>query len=276
MNEKNETILTTRGSTVIVWRTGLARPLQMRKGGSIVFSCAPERITSWADASDLARQRAESMWRRAGRVLDDVTKQRMLLADGLDDCWGVLTITTQSVIDAVKPLIPEAIESNRRAKEAAAAAEAERRRAYEERRAAVIAACPADHEPCTLGRWFDGIQAYIAPDGTEFDGWDGKDDHGCGIVYIDKATVAEASARAAERAKADAAIAAERQAREEQERRDREAAFAKARETGERQPLRKWVTDRCMNGNDDDCSFDSAVEWAMPDGTAKTTYTCCF
>lgn len=63
----------------------------------------------------------------------------------------------------------------------------------------------------------------------------------------------------------------------------REAAAAhvedckrRARETGERVKIESWVTDRCHNGNDDDCSIDRAVRWAMPDGTEKITYTCCF
>lgn len=63
----------------------------------------------------------------------------------------------------------------------------------------------------------------------------------------------------------------------------REAAAAhveeckrRARETGERVKIESWVTNRCHNGNDDQCSFDNAVRWAMPDGTEKTTYTCCF
>lgn len=50
----------------------------------------------------------------------------------------------------------------------------------------------------------------------------------------------------------------------------------RARETGERVKIESWVTNRCHNGNDDQCSFDDAVRWAMPDGTEKITYTCCF
>ncbi len=36
-----------------------------------------------------------------------------------------------------------------------------------------------------------------------------------------------------------------------------------------------WVPAE-RNGNDDECSFDSATEWAMPDGSRKITYTCCY
>jgi len=55
-----------------------------------------------------------------------------------------------------------------------------------------------------------------------------------------------------------------------------QSVFAKASATGERQALCNWVTDRCYNGNDDECSFDSATEWALPDGSRNTTYTCCY
>ena len=54
------------------------------------------------------------------------------------------------------------------------------------------------------------------------------------------------------------------------------AIFTKAMETGQRQVLKSWVTDRCMNRHDDDCSFDNAYQWAMPDGTTRITYTCCY
>jgi hypothetical protein len=40
--------------------------------------------------------------------------------------------------------------------------------------------------------------------------------------------------------------------------------------------LDSWVTEKCMNGHDDECSFDRAGEYAMPDVTVKTTYTCCY
>lgn len=56
----------------------------------------------------------------------------------------------------------------------------------------------------------------------------------------------------------------------------RAEAFRVARETGKRQVLLRWTTHRCMNGNSSECSFDSAVRWALPDGTERTTYTCCY
>ena len=54
----------------------------------------------------------------------------------------------------------------------------------------------------------------------------------------------------------------------------RKTIFDKAASTEEKQALKSWVTQECSEGLDD-CSFDAATEWAMPDGTPKTTYTHC-
>lgn len=73
------------------------------------------------------------------------------------------------------------------------------------------------------------------------------------------------------------ALKAKKDMEAKQAEQDRIAAiFAKARETGQRQVMDSWVTDRCMNRNEDDCSFDTAYQWAMPDGTTRVTYTCCY
>jgi len=50
----------------------------------------------------------------------------------------------------------------------------------------------------------------------------------------------------------------------------------RARESGQRQVLRTWMTDRCRNGNSDQCSFDNATEYVLPDGSHKTEYRCCY
>lgn len=49
-----------------------------------------------------------------------------------------------------------------------------------------------------------------------------------------------------------------------------------ARTTGEPQVLRTYVTDRCCNGNANECSFDQATEYVLPDGSRQTKFTCCF
>lgn len=264
-----ETILQTKGNTVLVWRHGYACPLQMRKGCNTVFRCSPERITPWRDATPLTRQRAEQMWQRAGRTLDEATKQRIWLADGTDNIGGVMTLATQSVIDQIKSLIPEAIEANRRAQESAEKAEAERKAAYERRRADVIAACPADCEPCTMGKWFDGIQTYIAPDGTQFDQWDGADAHGCGIVYIKREIVADARRRAAERQAAEKTAAEKAAAENAARAAHRDDCFRRARETGERIEISHYTTD--CNDPKEECSLDVVTIWAEPDGTTSET-----
>ena len=49
-----------------------------------------------------------------------------------------------------------------------------------------------------------------------------------------------------------------------------------AKRTGKKIEIESWVTHECKNGNDNECSFDNAVRWAMPDGKIKVTYSCCF
>ncbi len=81
-----------------------------------------------------------------------------------------------------------------------------------------------------------------------------------------------------------AALATERQAERDTKEREHEAAatakrsavFAEAKRTGKRQPLSQWTTDRCMNRNHNECSFDNATEYALPNGTTKTEYICCY
>ena len=69
----------------------------------------------------------------------------------------------------------------------------------------------------------------------------------------------------------------ERRARKEQEEAEakakaiaeREAKFAKARETGQRVLLRQYHTD--CDGSATECSLDVVSVWAMPDGTTAQT-----
>jgi len=62
---------------------------------------------------------------------------------------------------------------------------------------------------------------------------------------------------------------------------DKEAArvaliFELAKKTGEPQELKKYQSDACTNGNDDQCSFDTIYILALPDGTTKRQAVCCF
>jgi hypothetical protein len=54
------------------------------------------------------------------------------------------------------------------------------------------------------------------------------------------------------------------------------AKLAEAKTTGKPVALARWTTDRCMCGHGNECSCDSATEWLSPDGSRKTTYTCCY
>ena len=49
-----------------------------------------------------------------------------------------------------------------------------------------------------------------------------------------------------------------------------------AKETGKPQIMNRWTTHKCMNGNDDECSFDSAIKTIDSRGNQKVTYTCCY
>ena len=174
--------------------------------------------------------------------------------------------------------IVEALRSERLAwKAAEEAREAARKAEWEAARAEAVAGCPAGKVPAVCVDWFDGIATYRTLDGSaEWQGWDRPADADTGIFYFEESVVAEARERTAQRKDRQARIEAEMKAEEERENARVAECFRKAAETGERVAIRKWTTTRCMNGNDDECSFDNATEWALPDGTAKTTYTCCF
>jgi len=90
-----------------------------------------------------------------------------------------------------------------------------------------------------------------------------------GVFYATRAEIDAIKAAQAEKERQAATAKADKIAK-------RTAAFARARETGERQELGRWTTDCCMNRHSDECSFDNATAWAMPDGTEKTTYACCY
>lgn len=53
-----------------------------------------------------------------------------------------------------------------------------------------------------------------------------------------------------------------------------DAIYETARETGEPQVLRSYMSDGCLD-NLEDCSFDAVTVWAMPDGRTKQTHTHC-
>jgi hypothetical protein len=52
-----------------------------------------------------------------------------------------------------------------------------------------------------------------------------------------------------------------------------DAKFAEARATGEPVVIRRWMSDCHAKGID--CSFDSNIEYAMPDGTTKIEWSHC-
>lgn len=265
-----EILLAEKGGRRTVWLPAMAAPLQIRRGPRSIFGARAEEIWEWAEAPRHILDRASAIAARHGASIDEANT---LVAY---DCPSVLLVTTPEMVRRIRELLPAARKLHEEAIARAAAEERERAEALERARAEAIAACPADCEPCTTGRWFDGLIECIAADGTRVDQWDDIDRHGGGIVYVrrdvlDKQRAHDASERAeAERRAAEKAAEAARQAAAEK------AAFEKARATGERQLIRTYATSHCMNGNDDECSLDNAYVYAMPDGTTKTIYICTF
>ena len=72
-----------------------------------------------------------------------------------------------------------------------------------------------------------------------------------------------------------AEVAARKQAKAQAAATARQQIFDKAKATGEKQLLRSYVSNDCLD-NLPDCSFDNVYIWAMPDGTEKKTHSHCF
>lgn len=134
---------------------------------------------------------------------------------------------------------------------------------------AARAECPADH---VLARqnWSNGdlcAAEYQTEDGLKVIASDLLESHH-GWYYLPSSQVE------AERTKQQAATDREAAAKASTEA-DRAAKFAQAKATDKPVVLRTWMTDDCTTRLQD-CSFDSAAEIAMPDGTTHIEYTHCF
>lgn len=70
-------------------------------------------------------------------------------------------------------------------------------------------------------------------------------------------------------------LTAKKQAKSQSTAANREQIIDKAKATGEKQLLKSYVSDYCLD-NLSDCSFDNVSIWAMPDGTEKQTHNHCF
>ena len=91
-----------------------------------------------------------------------------------------------------------------------------------------------------------------------------------GVYYIPSEKFAQSRVDRAATAERNDKAAAEKKAKFD-------SALATAKATGKPVELRRWVTDRCMTGNEaNECSFDAAVESVYPDGQVKVNYTCCY
>jgi len=140
-----------------------------------------------------------------------------------------------------------------------------------EEREKILNSVPDGCEVATQKFWLDGLINFSALDGATCTAWDDMyKSEGQGLFYIPSDRFADSRKARSDKNKRDEEASADRKAMED-------SAFAQALTTGKPAVMRQWTTDRCMNGNGErECSFDSATEWAMPDGSRKTTYTCCF
>lgn len=198
------------------------------------------------------------------------------LANGKGDLPKDIAVISGKLV-ADRDII-EALRSERDAWKVEEAKREEARKAeWQAKRDAAVAACPAGKVPAVCVNWFDGIATYRTLDGSaEWQEWDRPADAETGIWYADGETVAKAKEETAKKKEEAARREAEKAEAKKRAEEHRSECFRQAAESGERVAIRHWTTTRCMNGNDDECSCDNATEWALPDGTAKTTYTCCF
>lgn len=150
-------------------------------------------------------------------------------------------------------------------------AEDERNRNYLAQRKQAIDGCPAGHEPAEHKSSYDGIVTYAAiSDGAECQAWDDTyRNAGGGIYHIPTERFTDSRERKVRE------VARKEQA-EREEREHYESKLAEAKATGKRVKLRGWVTDRCMKGDHENCSFDNATEWITPEGSKQITYSCCY
>ena len=141
---------------------------------------------------------------------------------------------------------------------------------HEAQRQQAIADCPAGFIPAVYKSSYDGIVTFSEiVSGAECQAWDDTyEPVGGGIYYIPSEKFDSDRNRKSRQQQA-----TEQAGQEARELEDN--AFRMARETGTRQKIKGWVTDRCMK-RDRECSFDNATLWANPDGTKSTTYSCCY
>ena len=266
-NNSNIVTLAQTKTLRVVWDTTKVQCFRIYKEGSdiAVFSAGPEDIHEWADAPKCLRERAMSQIRAAGKNTEPI----MVVGER----WAgfpVFSLCSEGIVAKVRELLPAA-------QEAAAAREAARK-ADEEARKADLArrqdearkACPEGYEACETGRWFDGVMACRAADGTTVDQWDTLDDHGCGIVYVTRDVLEAQRARDAETRRAAEEQRKADEAKAEADARHAADCMAQASATGERVAIRSYSVP-CRDPREE-CDLDIATVWAMPDGSTTTTY----
>jgi hypothetical protein len=183
-------------------------------------------------------------------------------------CLPVIICTDETELCACVGLLKQADEVRIARQQEA---EDQRNREHRAAREQAIASCPEGCEPAEHKTSYDGIVTYAAvSDGAECQAWDDTYVHvGGGVYHIPTERFVDDRERKGRESQ-------RKEHAEQAEQEHYENKLAEAKATGKRVKLRGWVTDRCMKGDDENCSFDNATEWVTPEGELVTTYSCCY
>lgn len=261
-----ETTIAKNAKLHVVWDDEHTNCFRVFKGSEKhpTFTASADDIHEWSDAPKSIQDRALRQMRAAGRT----GSPQMVAGDKV--MGPVFCLCSDDIVARVRELIPAARAAAAEREAARVAEEQARQAEFERRQAEARAACPDGYEACTTGRWFDGLLACVAADGTTVDQWDSIDDHKCGIVYVRHELLEEQRASDAKAREFAARRQAEKEAKAAADTKHEAECLQQARETGERIAIRSYSVP-CRDPHEE-CNVDIATVWAMPDGTKQTTY----
>lgn len=204
-----------------------------------------------------------------GKAADFLRKNGKSLADYLFAASNFANYLLRAT-NGVREAVAEATET---AKVLAEARTAQQKEMRQKAIAEDMSECPLVDPVMTAFGYFDGEPTHVMSGGREIRSLDWSKTWVKRFSWIERAELERAVAQY------DAAKSAEQTARAELKRlADERVAekVAEARATGKPVMIEMWTTTRCMNGHSNECSFDKACRYAMPDGTIKVRYTCCY
>lgn len=202
-------------------------------------------------------------WTEISQAKKDAYKGRIPDTTGLwSECGGGLT-RIRDIGDACK-IISDMVSSYREERDLKAK-KAEQDYAEKMERAKAIVG--EGYIPCYVS-YFDGYPSIIEVEGIKINYNNNILKEAEGLTFVLKSAYENACVEIENKKN-------EILRKEAEERLHTTECFKIAKETGNKVLLDKWQTNKCMNKSVD-CSFDMAYKYAMPDGTTKTTYICCF